>query len=488
MNLFLTIVSLREAAAAVDLSDGVCLLGLRHPVRRAEEHASGKKRFSFADLFEEVEARRAKLQAWGDSFRAKADTAVPVDQMNDFIKAQDLSSDACHAKMLEAKRTMDGLLAKVKQLGTEIEGENSIIEGNTATIKDALQKKKEAEEAKAREMEICEKTAEESRAEELGKIQKEIAQMRQIADPQVRSRVKFDTDYGKAATATADELRTEAEMEILSQGLTDEERAAIVQNAASLTQVATKFTLTKDDLLSLVSVDLGRCKDFKNLIDEVGRSHSLQLDSPECEEARSNLQKEFTIAFNEITSLYDRTAEEINKRLEMCKEKAHTKYTEAEEEVKQMTKEATDNIANAKETIEGLEPVIEETQESIDTLRKYIKEMEEECKTDEDLSTHLEKIQDLITQLEECPGKNDFVLEIPEWSPEGGVLPPPPADTVSAVPVSAVEPVSVEPEVTIAEHPTVPSPGPLTTGTTGAGGPTLVPAKASGASPSAVPA
>merc|ERR1719515_403861 len=103
------------------------------------------------------------------------------EQVQDFMAAQNLSSDVCHAKMLEAKRTLDGLLHKVKQLGTEIDGENSIIEGNTATIKDALQKKKEAEEKKAREIEVCTKTAEESRKEELSKIHTEIEQMRQIA-------------------------------------------------------------------------------------------------------------------------------------------------------------------------------------------------------------------------------------------------------------------------------------------------------------------
>merc|ERR1719258_917796 len=193
------------------------------------------------------------------------------------------------------------------------------------------------------------------------------------------------------------------------------------------------------------SVDLARCKDFETLIAEVDRSHNLNLDTPECEAARTNLQKEFTTAFNEITALYDRTSEEINTKLEQCKQKAHTKFTEAEEEVKQMTKEATDNIAKAKETIEGLEPVIEETQESIDTLRKYIKEMEEECKTDEDLSTHLEKIQDLITQLEECPGKNDFVLDIPEWNPPDGAPPvappaPAPAPAPQAAPVAPPAP------------------------------------------------
>merc|ERR1719440_2012694 len=141
-------------------------------------------------------------------------------------------SDACHAKMLESKRTLDGLLQKVKQLGTEIDGENSIIEGNTATIKDALQKKKEAEEAKAREIEVCTKTAEESRKEELSKIHAEITQMRQIADPQVRSRVRFDTDYSDKAREIANEERTEAEMDMLSQGLTDDERDEIIQNAA----------------------------------------------------------------------------------------------------------------------------------------------------------------------------------------------------------------------------------------------------------------
>ena len=35
--------------------------------------------------------------------------------------------------------------------------------------------------------------------------------------------------------------------------------------------------------------------------------------------------------------------------------------------------------------------------------------MEEECKTDEDLSEHLEKIQDLITDLKECP-RSSFCL------------------------------------------------------------------------------
>merc|ERR1719213_1362222 len=102
--------------------------------------------------------------------------------------------------------------------------------------------------------------------------------------------------------------------------------------------------------------------------------------------------------------------------------------------VKQMTKDATDSIAKAKETIEGLEPVIEETQESIDTLRKYIKEMEEECKTDEDLLEHLENIQDLITDLKECPGKNDFILDIPEWSPADGA---PVVPAVSPAPAPA---------------------------------------------------
>ena len=40
--------------------------------------------------------------------------------------------------------------------------------------------------ARAREIELCAKTAAEARKEELGKIHAEITQMRQIADPEVR--------------------------------------------------------------------------------------------------------------------------------------------------------------------------------------------------------------------------------------------------------------------------------------------------------------
>merc|ERR1719498_850565 len=107
-----------------------------------------------------------------------------------------------------------------------------------------------------------------------------------------------------------------------------------------------------------------------------------------------------------------------------------------------MTKEATDNIAKAKETIEGLDPVIEETQESIDTMRKHIKQMEEECETGEDLSEHLATIQDLIKALEECPGKNDFILDIPEWKPADGA-----SLELSAAP--AAEPIATQPETLV---------------------------------------
>merc|ERR1719160_1450945 len=61
-----------------------------------------------------------------------------------FIAAQKASDDACHAQMLEAKRTLDGVAAKVVALSDQVEAQEAIIEGGTVEIKDATGQKSRA--------------------------------------------------------------------------------------------------------------------------------------------------------------------------------------------------------------------------------------------------------------------------------------------------------------------------------------------------------
>jgi len=423
--MFITILGALVVAQVAETD--VCLLSLGHKV--AKRQAAQETRSDFAKLFREVDARRAHLSGWSRSTQALRKKALDdptlkdllgearqdKTNMDDFIKAQGESSDVCHAKMLEAKRSLDGLIHQVQRLATEIEAENSVIEGNTNTIKDALEKKKHAEDVKESDIALCDEKAEAAKKDTLGAMKDEIAEMKNIADPKVRSEVATDVDYSDVIQEHLEDVREAASVD-----LTDEERGDIVADAeAAFIQTEEHITTAVEELAStLAAVDARSCKAVMAVLVKVERAHNLTSHAPECDQARNNLQKEFTTAFTEMTELYERKAQEITDTAEDCKLKAHEAFEEKDEAIKETVKDATDSIAKAKDTLEGLEPVLSDTKTSVDKLRAHIEEQEKTCKMDDDVSSHLSNIRDLIVDLEECPGKNDFVLEIPDWEPK----------------------------------------------------------------------
>lgn len=421
------LITILGAVVAAQVADtDVCLLSLGQKVVKRQAGQEAKRDFS--KLFREVDARRAHLSGWSRStqeLRQKALEDPSLKEllgeggMDEFIKAQGESSDVCHSKMLEAKRSLDGLIHQVQRLATEIEAENSVIEGNTNTIKDALEKKKDAEDTKASDDALCDEKAEAAKTETLGAIKTEIAEMKNIADPKVRSTVATDVDYSEVIQEHLEDVRTAA-----ATVLTDEEREEVVEEAkAAFIQTEEHITTAIEELAnSLVAVDARGCKAVMAVLTKVQRAHNLlpantTAETPACDQARNNLQKEFTTAFTEMTELYDRKAQEIGDTNDDCKLKAHEAFEEKNEAIKEMVKDATDSIANAKSTLEGLEPVLSDTKTSVEKLRAHIADQEKTCEMDDDVSEHLSNIRDLIVDLEECPGKNDFVLEIPEWKP-----------------------------------------------------------------------
>merc|ERR1719482_1070422 len=190
----------------------------------------------------DLEARRNTLLEWSKQMQAKRDQIVAAqkdvddllsaEHIDGFIEAQGLSTDTCNAKMLEAKRSLDGLLHQVQELSMEIDGENTIIEGNTRVINEALERKRNAEDKHAQAYEACKKTFDEAKQGEPLKILAEIEELKNFADPEVRSRVAHDINYSDSVKALADKFRTAAQVDTLSQGVDAEDAAEIVAEAA----------------------------------------------------------------------------------------------------------------------------------------------------------------------------------------------------------------------------------------------------------------
>merc|ERR1719506_1832050 len=114
-------------------------------------------------------------------------------EIDDFIFDQLASKDACTSKMMEAKRTIDGIAAKVMQLSDEIEAENSIIVAQREVVDRAIESLEESEAQEEEDLAACQKTYEEQWAALDGK-RNEIIELEQIARPSVRSSIAHDMD------------------------------------------------------------------------------------------------------------------------------------------------------------------------------------------------------------------------------------------------------------------------------------------------------
>lgn len=411
------------AASDVCEDDGVCLLSLRQQVRSVASEFSEAPHFK--ELFLQVRERRAVLADWQrrtESLRTSvfADPSfkglIKSGGMDDFIKAQEGSDDACHSKQLEAKRSLDGLLHTVKELSAEIEAETAVVTGNTETLEDALDKKKEATDKKTQCNDVCDKKNKEDLKYELGKIQEELDEMKNIANPEVRSGVKFDVDYAAEAKKAAEEERKKAAAAVGT--LSEKDQAKVLKDQTGKTALLqTGHQMVLENLAAVV-MDAGKCQAFAAAVARVEEQHHLGLERSDCDDKRAELQKEFTKAYLAIADMYDRKNQEIKEELDACKEKCEGDFEEKDEVVKGQIKAATEAIAKAKDTLEDLEPMLEAAKKSLAKLREHVDKMEKSCEIGGDVSEHLKKIRELITALDECPGKNDFKLDIPEWTPK----------------------------------------------------------------------
>merc|ERR1719487_1388938 len=199
-----------------------------------------------------------------------------TEEIDDFILDQMVSKDTCTSKMMEAKRTIDGVAAKVTQLSDEIEAEQSIINSNKMIVDNAIDQLEASEAQEEADLAACQKTYEEQWAALDGK-RNEIVELEQIANPSVRSSIAHDMDV----------------------------EAYVDKHIRAM---ESRFRNTSMEAMSAIAITEENCKrvvDFLNTrapSDEVEKA-GIKYSVIDCTAARERLQDEFTEAYIEITKL-----------------------------------------------------------------------------------------------------------------------------------------------------------------------------------------
>merc|ERR1719359_951999 len=219
----------------------------------------------------------------------------------------------------------------------------------------------------------------------------------------------------RAGQSAADAAATAASLLQLGDGDTDEAAAA-----------ATSFA-------EVVSTTESACQTFVALVQRVEETHKTKLlkhsaDPSTCHQARVDLETDFKDAFKELGRLYNVavTAEAIEKT--ECMNAATYDYkagVEGIEGIDDKIQDAAGKIHEAQGEIARLEPMLHDVERAVERMRVYITSVTGACGEEAYIGHLYAFIRDEITKLQECPGRNDFYITVPHWSPKTIVTPSP---------------------------------------------------------------
>merc|ERR1719440_1389085 len=312
--------------------------------------------------------------------RITTDTA----EIDEFIFDQMASKDTCTSKMMEAKRSVDGVAAKVMQLSDEIEAENAIIVAQTEVSHRLIDGLDESEAQEEEDLAACQKTYEEAWSALDGK-RNEIVELEQIANPSVRSSIAHDMDVEAYVNKHIDKMEQ-------------------------------RFFNASMEKFSAIAITEENCKKVVDFLNQKQPEEKagIKYSVVDCTAARQRLQDEFTEAYIEITKLITDGEAAATSEKERCDLTAKNDEDERSSQLNLQIARCTADITAAKDTIHELEPLMQNGEDETKMLEKYLeKTLKRMCAEDEAATEHLKAVRRLIMSLEKCPGRNDFKLMIP---------------------------------------------------------------------------
>jgi len=421
---FLTLLALAAASdSETDCDDNVCLLSLRASSSVASEapivprdsvKSWSDRREALLEWTKTHAAVRAAATAAREKYRHHLQASGALGgtdelDMDQFIQQQKASSDSCHAKYLEVRRTLDGLHMKVDLLSKEVESNEAIISAHTDIMEEKSDQKKAAEEKYEADIAECKRIRDEDYKEVEG-YQSELDELTNIANPSVRSHIHFDVDYGEKSTEHVEDLEDHFNA---SEGISDEKHNAIMDEIVAGDEESLLQTKKAGHQWNLTHEN---CKTLSSMLQS---STALKTAEPawrelDCDAARETLQEQFTKAYEDITKLRDAKAQQVADEYADCVALADGIKDEAFERLDGGIADSTTNIMRAREIIHSIDPLLNDAKKALAMVQAHLGELEKSCSEEDGVSEHLQRIRDLIVSLEKCPGRHDFKLKMPD--------------------------------------------------------------------------
>merc|ERR1719428_1019318 len=136
---------------------------------------------------------------------------------------------------------------------------------------------------------------------------------------------------------------------------------------------------------------------------------------------RSRMRPASKQAFKVLGHLYNEEIYTMEENRSICLNTATYNYkssVEGIDGVDDQIQDAAGKIHEAQGEIARLEPMLHDVERAVNRMRTYVETITTECGTEEYLGHLYKDIQEKIIALQECPGRNDFIIDVPHWRPK----------------------------------------------------------------------
>merc|ERR1719235_2381546 len=315
-----------------------------------------------------------------------ADTGESMDVLEQFIQKQDEAGDACSARLLESKRVLDGLLADLKSLSTQVDSHEEVLETETENLNITEISVKAVEAAHEEALAECDQEKQDA-ADVVSQYQAELAELDQIAKPSVR--------YSHVTTVSKNSAT-------VKEGIVEE--SSLLQDGQ----------FTKEACFAFLQLQRKK-KHHKHarLNSTNNETEPEEDDKDKCDQEREELQKAFTEAYITTRNLLKQAEKDVKDTV--CVETADAKKAAALVPLIAQREHAASLIETSTQSLAALDPILDLVDRRVEKISSHIYDvLTPDCAEAKEVSEALTKIRQLILLLEECPCRNDFKLKIPE--------------------------------------------------------------------------
>jgi hypothetical protein len=297
---------------------------------------------------------------------------------------------------------LDDLLREIQSLSKQIESHQEILETENQNLKATELSIQAGETEYTEAVDKCEKERQQA-LDDFTQYTAELEELEQIANPAVR--------YSHVVNVTLPPPKEAVEVE--------DTGVALAQEAGD------EFTGDLDEsslLMESSDVVWSResCVAFLGYASRHAHHLGLRQDPNatlrmSCDRQRKKLQKVFSKAYNTLKDL-EKDAKERSED-ETCFSTANATKASMLVPLVAQRDAAVAKIEYSGEAIAALQPVLNMVNTRAEKMRAHIDStLTPECQEASDVSKYLTLVRELILSLQECPGRGDFMLKIPEAS------------------------------------------------------------------------